>query len=166
MAGVKMRHHTNREIAVFWDNWLDRFDRETDKFITPNNEVVVKAVDSLDVTKNSSKMDKVEAVWNYVFDNVEYKLSKKWKTPEETIDSGIGDCEDVTFLTSSMLLRLGVNNFMCTGDLVDKEDGSKELHTWNRVGDVLIDTTGAPEDMDGLKYSRVECVKLISSENL
>lgn len=145
--------------SAFWNQWADRFNENYPKYVTPNNKKVVEAVEELPVDIYSSDKEKVIAVWRGIRDRVDYKLSKKWKTPEETLEDGIGDCEDVTFLATSMFLRLDLTSEIRVGDLIDKEDGSRELHTWNVSNGIRLDATGDPEDTKKFNYKIVKSFK-------
>jgi len=83
---------------ILWPYWTERFEDESGKFITPNNSLVQSAVSESGARSETTPAPKAMACWLWVNDNVQYDLSKRWKTPEQTITEGLGDCEDVTFL--------------------------------------------------------------------
>lgn len=72
-----------------------------------------------DKTDGWSKMYKVQAVTQYVNDNVTYLPEKvdHWQLPYETIKKGTGDCDDFALLTVSILLNMGFNAVLFVGDL-------------------------------------------------
>ena len=92
--------------------------------------------------------------WRWVIQNTQYKISKEWKEPEETISTGVGDCEDVTFLIASMLASLGVNRTKVVAGYLIKPNSEPEPHTWNEVDGMVVDATGSPEEVIHLKYDR------------
>ena len=55
-----------------------------------------------------------ENIWNYIRENITYKLDndgfEELRTPIRTIVDGIGDCDDFTILTSAILLNLGISH--------------------------------------------------------
>lgn len=139
---------------TFWEEWSDRFDNSTHKFITPGHPLVVKESQKVNVKQSDSEVDRAFKVWLHVHDRIEYKLSRKWKTPEETLKSEIGDCEDVTFLMASMFSNLGIEEHsIVLGDLYFPDD-SGEYHTWNVVDGVIMDATGPPEVVKTLTYDQ------------
>lgn len=145
--------------ARFWKGWKDRFEANTDTYITPNNPTVVQATNKADSGSITDK-DKAMDIWRYIYNNTEYSLSKEWKEPAQTLNEGIGDCEDVTFLAASMLPNLGVDNFkVVIGDM--KFPSSKEeLHTWVEVDGLVIDPTGKPDESPEVQYTPVQSYRI------
>jgi len=141
---------------VFFANWEDRFQDNWEKYITPQQKMVVEW--SNDAVETTSRPDKeiAETMWLYVYDNTEYKLSKKWKTPLETIKSRIGDCEDFTFLLASMFPNAGITTSKVALGEVKFPTGYSEYHTWNIVDGKVIDATGTPESVKKVKYKKTE----------
>jgi len=146
----------------FWIEWEDRFESESNKFITPRHPEVEEAAAVASPTMEASDGEKAVACQEYVFENIEYSLSKKWKTPAETLSSGVGDCEDVTFLIASMLPNMGVNESeIAIGDLVFP-NGDVETHTWNIVEGVVADGTGSKETTEVVSYKPETTYRIIS----
>jgi transglutaminase-like putative cysteine protease len=139
---------------TFWPEWEQRFEAEYDQYITPQNMMVKRAVVKSDAGSVNSDKEQAKKCWQWVADNIKYKLSEKWKTPEETIFSATGDCEDVTFLIASMLARLGIDNSRIVVGYLEKEGYKPELHTWNEVNGMVIDATGEPQDIPNLEYDK------------
>lgn len=136
----------------FYNNWEEKFEEETEQYVTPNNSVV-KGLSARVVSRDSeTDVEKALDAWRWTYNNIKYKLSKRWKTPEETVSEGTGDCEDVTFLIASMLPNMGVkDNVIVLGKL--KHKGKEpEYHTWNVVGNRVIDATGSMESVEKAKY--------------
>lgn len=147
-------------LSLFWDDWIERFKENSDKYIKPNDKGVESIVDELDLSETGMPVENAEKTWRWIYKNIRYKLSKKWKTPSETLESGIGDCEDVTFLFASVMANLEMeDNYIKVGELIRKNDGV-ELHTWNELDGKLVDATGSPDGMEGFKYKEIESFRI------
>lgn len=150
MSGTKI--FTELAEARFFDEWSERFNDEMGKFITPDNPLVRKWSEGVDILPFLGREDRAKRVWLYVYNNTEYKLSKKWKTPQETIKSRIGDCEDFTFLIASMLMNVGVEESVIALGEIKYPSGRREYHTWNEVGGATADATGSPDSVSKVNY--------------
>lgn len=139
---------------TLWPDWEERFSDEYNDYITPNNPTVVRAVNESDALQRNTPQGMAESCWQWVITNTEYKISKEWKTPEETINSGVGDCEDVTFLIASMVASLGVSGSKVVAGYLTKPNGEPEPHTWNVVDGMIVDATGSPSDVQNIRYDR------------
>ena len=105
-----------------------------DYFITPSENVIVEIAQGLD---SGTIEGNVSAALGYVNRNITYISDKKqhglleyWSLPRETLKSGYGDCEDFSFLLSSLLLALNL-----PADTVRVTLGSKDGigHAWVEV---------------------------------
>lgn len=139
----------------FWDDWRDRFLSESDIYITPYSSGVQKAVSSLNISSSDDDVTKAVRAWGYVHKNVDYVLSKRWKTPDETLEEGIADCEDYTFLLASMFEAMGLENHQIRVGDIKLPDGRTEQHTWNIVNGRIVDGTGEPNDVEHIQYKTV-----------
>lgn len=148
----------------FWEEWADRFDRETHKFITISDDLVIKEAKKVNIDNSDTRLDRAFKVWVHVHNEIDYVLSKRWKTPRHTLKEGTGDCEDVTFLLASMFPNVGVHNTEMNLGVLNFEDGRKEYHTWNTVEDTTMDATGPPHIVEQLKYVNRVRWKLISAK--
>jgi len=145
--------------ARFWKGWKDRFEDSNHRFVTPDNPLIVE-VSAEAHNGTSSDEEAALQAWEYIYDNVEYVLSKEWKEPAQTLRDGTGDCEDVTFLTASMLPNMGVESFkVVIGEMVFPS-GAKELHTWVEVGDLAVDPTGSPTEDPSVQYRPVQIYRI------
>lgn len=136
----------------FWDEWEDRFESNSQTYITPMNEAVVSEANNIPVEENQTETQKAKEVWLHVYRTTKYSLSDVWKTPEETLEDGIGDCEDVDFLMLSILPHKGIDEaFLVIGDLV-RSSGRRAAHTWVEVNGTVMDPTGRPEDVRRVSY--------------
>lgn len=139
----------------FWEDWKDRFVDNADLYITPDNDTVINAVSSLDIREQDDDIQKAIRAWGYVFKNIDYVLSRRWKTPEETIKEGVADCEDFTFLLASMFETMGIDDHQIRIGDITMPDGRIEQHTWNIVNGSIVDGTGAPNDVEYIDYKTV-----------
>jgi len=98
-------------------------------------------------------MQRVMAVWQDVVTKCRYQLDAErilggdsWEKPEDTYNSGIGDCEDTSLLLADMLMSQGFQAKVALGRhngeghawvvvQVEGEDYLLET-TWNDVGDL------------------------------
>jgi|APHM01.1.fsa_nt_gi Transglutaminase-like enzymes, putative cysteine proteases len=148
--------------ANFYQGWQERFENESQMFVTPANSTVKGVSDEALMSGQQGPKTSARDAWNWVYNNIEYKLSKEWKTPEQTIREGIGDCEDVTFLIASMLPNMGVNESkLVLGELMF-QDGSQEFHTWNIVDGMVIDGTGSMDKAESLQYNAHKTYKIVT----
>ena len=139
---------------------MEDFEDRAGEYITPYNPEVQQATESIGICEPCGNRKNALKIWNYVFNNVEYQLSETWFTPAETLKNGKGDCEDVTFLVGSMLLAAGIEDTEIVVGYLHHGDGRKEEHTWNRVGDMVIDATGTPQVVRDLGYKEVKSWRL------
>lgn len=139
---------------VFWADWMEKFNNNTHKYITPSNGLVVKESEKVKQSVLMGDIEKAMKASDIVFENIEYKLSERWKTPKETLEEAAGDCEDVTFLLASMLPNLGIEESKIQVGRLETE-GGHELHTWNMVDGKVIDGTGMSTMVDNTKYKPV-----------
>jgi len=136
----------------FWDKWEDKFMGNFNDYITPSEPAVKAAIRNAGVCSKCDREQKVTDVWEYVYESVDYELTKEWKTPKETLDSGTGDCEDVCFLAASMLIQSEVSGF----DFVIGEmngTGDKEKHTWLDVDGRIVDPTNGVGENENMEYT-------------
>lgn len=135
----------------FWDDWNERFESNANKYIKPDDKMVESVANSIDLEGASSEYEIAVEAWDFVDKNVDYRLSKKWKTPRETLTSGIGDCEDRVFLLGSILPNLGVEQFeVVVGEAVVGNEG--EFHNWMRVNGKVVDPTTPVGTTDEIGY--------------
>lgn len=147
----------------FWEEWTGRIKRQSGKFITPANPLVREHSRKIDTGTGERRDERAVRVWEHVASTIEYKLSKEWKTPGQTLKEGVGDCEDVTFLVASMLPNVGVDESVIKLGEIDK-GGEVEAHTWNVVGGKIIDATAMPGENRGIEYIEKGSIKLIPRE--
>lgn len=144
----------------FWDTWKDRFLDNAEDYITPNEPAVKAAVSNAGVCSSddgdeNSKDLKVDLIWSYIYEEIDYKLSEEWKEPKETLNDGIGDCEDVSFLAASMMLRAGIDGFDYVIGYMEKT-GPEQKHTWLEVDGRVVDPTSPLDGNGGMKYTAEE----------
>lgn len=135
----------------FWIEWDDKFDSQPDRWITPNDSLVMGEVESVDVDQSLPDREKALRVWNHVRQITEYKLSKEWKEPRQTIIESTGDCEDYCFLIPSMLANMGVEECKLTVGFLERPH-RRQAHVWNVVDGMVVDATGTPDVVKGMDY--------------
>jgi transglutaminase-like putative cysteine protease len=135
----------------FFSEWKQRFEGNWQKYIKPDDRRVEQWARVAEPGFGDAEEIAV-TTHSYVYNKTDYKLSKKWKTPRETIRSKIGDCEDFTFLISSMLPNMGVESHELHLGKIEFPDGSEDYHTWNEVGGVVVDATGSREAIKRIQY--------------
>jgi hypothetical protein len=135
----------------FFSEWKQRFEGNWRKYIRPDGRRVERWARAAE-TEFGDAEDIAVAAHAYVYNNTDYKLSKKWKTPRETIRSKVGDCEDFTFLISSMLPNMGVGSHGLHLGKIQFPDGTQDYHTWNKVDGAVVDATGSREATKRIKY--------------
>lgn len=149
--------------ARFWRDWRSRFNDEASIYINPESPEVNMAVNEITYAGSSDEA-KAKAAWDYVYENVDYRLSAEWKLPGQTLTEGEGDCEDVTFLIASMLPNMGVDeSYIVLGYLIFP-DGRREEHTWNEVNGKVVDATGNPDSVGKLRYTETYRYKVKTEE--
>jgi hypothetical protein len=71
-----------------------------------------------------------ENIWNYVRENIQYKNDEPGKEqlrrPQRTLHDGIGDCDDMSILISSILMNLGYRHQLLVTAYKDK-------NTWQHI---------------------------------
>ena len=144
----------------FWNDWIERFKYNAGDYITPDNERVISAVDEVDVSGADSDVEKAHRVWGFITHEIEYKLSKEWKEPEETLRDKIGDCEDMDFLAISMLENMGIDDANLVVGNLSKPSGGGGAHAWVSVDGAVIDPTGRPETVKDLEYQEVHTFQI------
>lgn len=143
---------------------IDYFDDVEDilsKVVKPDNRYVRNIADKLKILPryaecmNCSQPRQFVIVqsWEWIHNNIDYKLSRKWKTPQETIKTGKGDCEDVTALLASLLLAGNVDDVrFIVGKY--KYNGEKEWHTWIESNRRILDATSSIGSIVDSNYAK------------
>lgn len=69
------------------------------------------------ITLDYPKYNTIEEINSYVNKTISYKSDNidYWQTPDETLSSKTGDCEDYVILKRAMLKRLGIDSMMLVG---------------------------------------------------
>lgn len=137
-----------------WESWIQRMSSQTEEMITPGNRLVEDEVRKAGIDRNNRDINTALKVWRRVRDIIEYQENGKTKTPEKTILDGKGDCKDITFLTSSMLINAGVYDTRIQAGTIRGPDGEEERHCWNVVWGKVIDPTGDTDQVATLDYTK------------
>ncbi len=140
--------------------WIDKFEDTPNEYITPGNPRVIEEARSIQFAGEENEVEVAKKVWSHIADKIDWKLSKEWKQPEETLVSGMGDCEDLVFLMLSILPNVGVTDAKMVIGYLD--DGIKEPypHVWVNVDGVVMDPSGHPEEVDKMEYRPRETFKI------
>ncbi len=143
-----------RDLVVdrFWTDWDQKFRRNTERYITPDDPVVSREADSLDINQSLPESKIADKLWEYILDEYDYKLSKEWKRPRDTIIEGVGDCEDYCFLIGSLLPNYGVDEFTIVAGKASYREAS-EFHVWMEIGGRVIDPTAEEWKADVIEYN-------------
>lgn len=90
------------------------------------------------VTINNDKRDKLKYVNQCLI--IAHRITYKpdlggdyWQLPNETIDRGTGDCEDIALYFQYMLVEYGIECKFIIGCTSGLPDGKSDLHAWNEV---------------------------------
>ena len=143
---------------MFFQWWSDRLNNNIGTYITPNSNEVRAFSKKIDASGDTHT--NVINTWGTVRNNIQYKLSKKWKTPNETLSSGDGDCEDYTFLLCSLFPLVGVKEAKIhAGNLVGNKNNN-EYHAWAEVNGMVVDATTTPTHAKELTYEPVTTTTL------
>lgn len=139
----------------FWSDWVERFENERDVIITPDNPAVLRYAKKIGASRMGKNFSNVEKIWQRVYDDVEYKLTWEWSTPENTLFVGFGDCEDLSFLISSLLPHIGYDEFKFEIGYLKGMGVDNEEHVWLKVDGEIVDATGQPGNPDNYEYNPV-----------
>ena len=158
-----MKSQRNKEqIDPFWREWTERFEREKDLYITPNDPSVMVEADKVRISPIDSEADRVMKLWNHIRRKVNYDLSRVWFRPHETISNELGDCEDLAFLFASMAPNVGIDSTKIHVGMLEFQDGEQEEHVWNTSNGILVDLTGRPRDVAHLNYHEIKAWEIKS----
>jgi len=86
-------------------------------FITGDSSVIIDIAASINYLKAQAGLNDVQTAnlalsfvqtsFHYAYDNVTYGVEDYWAFPLETLHNGQGDCEDTSFLYTSIMVDLG-----------------------------------------------------------
>jgi len=143
-------------MSHFWEEWQEKFENSTEKYINPDAEGVLDESKQVNFDGTSTQQEVAKRVWVYVAHEIRWRLTKEWQEPEELIRTRIGDCEDMCFLMLSMFPHVGVDRGeLVIGDLI-KPNGGGGPHVWIEVEGKVMDPTGMPEDVNRMKYKQIK----------
>ena len=121
-------------------------------FVTPDDPSV-QAVAREIVAKlgeGDNPTSRLREAYNYVALNVRYVTDTKvfgfeevWQKPSSTLQRGLGDCEDLSFLLCSLLQALGVRSRVVFGEYAGQGHAWVEASA-DSVGGILETTSGQP----------------------
>jgi len=121
-------------------------------FITPQNPQVQAVAASIieKLGEGDSPAARLREAYNYVTLNIKYVTDKKvygfeevWQKPSLTLQRGLGDCEDTSFLLCSLLHALNVRARVVFGEW--RGTGHAWVEAWvDGSGGILETTSGQP----------------------
>jgi hypothetical protein len=155
-AFLDWRYHT------FWE---EEFHSNKDRVITPDNKTVEDVSSGID--SSSDTMDTVVDVWLWTYENINYELTKSWRTPQTVIKTGYGDCEDVTFVILSICLNLNIDYMDIKLGRLRYPDGDKppENHVWLEYDGYIIDGTTHPSHINNpCRYRTIDTYTIRNGE--
>ena len=113
-------------------------DTGTDKKNTSSSEEqeVVRQLTLQIVENSSNQKESLQKVYDWVTHNISYDVAKRGESyyldTLRTLQTGKGVCGDYADLTKQMLLSIGIEAEMVTGE-VRLSDGTIELHAWTHA---------------------------------
>lgn len=142
----------------FWTKWMSAVAEKSDTYIRPDHPQVQRFAD--DIQDSPTRVKTAKEVWKAIHTSTEYEQSNRWKTPNQTIKTNTGDCDDQTFLQTSVLAALGIPAAIC-GGTITFPNGEVENHVWNTVDGRIIDATATPYKTSHLTYITYARVDII-----
>lgn len=122
-------------------------------FVTPDDPAV-QAVAGLIMAKlgeEDNSASRLREAYNYVTLNVRYVTDthafgyeEVWQKPSSTLQRGLGDCEDTSFLLCSLLQALGIRSRVVFGEWKGKGHAWVEAEVDGAGGGILETTSGQP----------------------
>jgi len=139
--------------AYFWDKWRSKMLVNERKYVDPASREVRQLAQRLKILTNQTDKGIAEDISDWIASNYTYKLEKRWRRPRETINEQMGDCEDFTFLLSSLLPHFGVTDFsIVAGEAVTGDN--RELHVWLEIDGEVVDPTASALQATNIDYNR------------
>ena len=96
-------------------------------YVEPGSPLVTGLATAL-TTEKSSQMEKVQALYNYVSNNVNYTIFEDWRGAGEVLQTKRGDCTDKSIALVSMLKNAGIESYVVYGEKIDDYS-----HAWVSV---------------------------------
>lgn len=103
------------------------------------NEKVDEILESLNISENSSDIEKINVIYDYIYDEINYDSIHK-KNKFYQLDSTIyaalvynnASCQGFSLVANRLLLEAGVDNKIITG-YAQRDEENIEYHAWNLV---------------------------------
>lgn len=129
--GVTYLINSSYRQAIKLSSWLE-------EFVTNPSNVVLREADKIPTLKNHDEqayavLRHVVRIITYVSDFDNWKLTEYWQTPQETIESKKGDCEDGAILIYVLCRLKGIPKekcFLMAGDVFDPFKKRDAGHCW------------------------------------
>ncbi|MFX0070269.1 MAG: DUF4332 domain-containing protein [Candidatus Hermodarchaeota archaeon] len=100
--------------ALRGEDYYKQIDADVKSFIKNNDAILYHVIDQAQLRKDTFNetaltiQDFVNGFFKYKFDEETSDCPEFWQFPFESIQSGIGDCEDGAILTASLLINAGI----------------------------------------------------------
>lgn len=146
--------------------WANEFDNNYHRVITPDAPAVLEAAEEIDNSQRPVKV--VVDVWEWVTENINYVLTDSWRSPQEVIESGKGDCEDVSFTILSICLALDIEYmYVVLGRLkYPNKSRPPENHVWLEYDGYIIDGTVNPDSItNASRYVEIDTYKILNEQS-
>ena len=103
--------------ALRGKDYYKQIDADVKSFIKNNDAILHHVIDQAELKKGTfnetalTVQDFVNGFFKYKFDEETSDCPEFWQFPFESIQSGIGDCEDGAILTASLLINTGIPSY-------------------------------------------------------
>jgi len=103
--------------ALRGKDYYKQIDTDVKSFIKKNDAILYHVIDQAELLKGTfnetalTVQDFVNGFFKYKYDEETSDCPEFWQFPFESIQSGIGDCEDGAILTASLLINAGIPSY-------------------------------------------------------
>jgi len=85
------------------------------------------------VGSTTNVYDMVRALYDYILDEIVYQVGKEPKTCSQTLNGGVGDCDDMVLLFSAMCRSVGIPAYPGYGFISNQKFDGWGGHSWANV---------------------------------
>jgi len=145
-AALKEQYNKNQ-----WQLERDRNDDgQDDWMIQPNHTQIENLAEEI-VKDEDNVYDKSRAIYDWIDENIEYKIGKSGLLPKHAawvLESGTGDCDEQSLLYASLSRAVGIPAWMELGVLYDRSGRRWGSHGWIRTKFVTENGSGGWVNID------------------